>query len=482
MDTTLRLDDGDQPLFLRIADAVVREIRRGRLRTGDPLPGTRKVADQLGVHRNTVIAAWAELRAQGWLEVRARGATRIAPLPDEPTRRVHGAASGPTGRCGFDVPTAPPTETAEAHPPGTLILAGGRPDLRLLPYAEIARAWRAAVRTTRGRVLDYGDPRGHLRLRAALASVLAAHRGLALDADDVVVTRGAQQALYLVAHALIRPGDRVAVERFGYPPAWTALRSAGAQLVPIDVDQDGLVVEQVEREARRGGLRAVYSTPHHQYPTMGTLPAARRLALLAVAERHRIAIVEDDYDNEYHYRGRPVLPLASLDRAGTVVYVGTLSKTLAPGLRLGMVTGPRPLLDAIVARRVAVDRQGDLASELAVATLIEDGVYSRHLRRTRTVYAERQVVLADLLRRHLGERVAFDVPMGGLALWVRFDGDVVRWQADAARAGVAFDVGRRYHLDGDGVPYLRTGFASLAPDELARAVVRLAGAVPPPLG
>jgi GntR family transcriptional regulator/MocR family aminotransferase len=469
----LALPDGPGPVFLRLADAVVSDIRRGRLRPGDPLPGTRRVAEQLGVHRNTVLAAWSELESQGWIEARPGARTVIAPLPEaaeadhRPRRRV----------AGFDVPSFDPIETAPDWPPGSLILAGGRPDLRLLPAAEIARAWRAAVRNTRGKVLDYGDATGHPRLRAALAGLLAGERGLAVEPDEVLVTRGAQQALYLAATALLRPGDRVAVERFGYPPAWAAFRSAGAELVPVEVDGAGLAVERLE--ALTPTLRAIYVTPHHQFPTMATLPAARRLALLALARKHRIAVIEDDYDNEYHYVGRPVLPLASMDRGGVVVYVGTLSKTLAPGLRLGYLVAPRGVVDAAAARRLAIDRQGDHAGELAVATLIEDGTYGRHFRRMRKIYAGRQAAMVDALRTRLGEHVSFEVPMGGLALWVRVGDDAEGWARRAEARQVCVETARRYDLRGEVDGYFRCGFASLTEDEIASAVAVLAGSREP---
>ncbi|MEZ4240643.1 MAG: PLP-dependent aminotransferase family protein [Myxococcota bacterium] len=470
-DVRLTLPDGDQPAFLRIAEAIVAEIRRGRLQPGQRLPGTRALAVQLGVHRNTVTAAVRELRAQGWVRVHPRGRTEVASLPAAPVPAPRVPPAAPPFRVA---PVAWP-DLQPQWPPGTLVLAGGRPDLRQLPVDELGRAWRAAVRHSRGRILDYGAPEGHPRLRAAIAALLGRERGLTVGPDEVFVTRGSQQALYLVARALIRPGDRVAVERLGYPPAWAAWRAAGAELVPVDVDGEGMRVDRLEGVP---GLRAVYCTPHHQYPTMVTLPAARRLALAALARERGFAVVEDDYDNEFHYRGRPVLPLAAHDVDGAVVYVGTFSKTLAPGLRLGFLVAHRDVIRAVAALRLAVDRQGDAATELAVATLVEDGTVGRHLRRMRRLYASRQALVADRLAAGLGERIAFEVPAGGLALWVRTTVEPEAWQLAAARHGVGFDVARRYHLDGTGLPYVRIGFASLDEDELVRAVDGLVASHP----
>src|SRR5262249_29017163 len=181
-------------------------------------------------------------------------------------------------------------------------------------------------------------------LRSALASMLANTRALSVGADDVLVTRGSSMALTLVARALLRPGDTGAVEEFGYRPAWEGFRATGATVVPVPIDPDGIDVDALKRLAKRRAVRAIYVTPHHQYPTTVTLKAARRLALLALARAERFAIIEDDYDHEFHYDGRPVLPLASTDHAGLVVYIGTLSKILAPGLRLGYIVAPPAVL------------------------------------------------------------------------------------------------------------------------------------------
>ncbi|HHO53755.1 MAG TPA: PLP-dependent aminotransferase family protein [Deltaproteobacteria bacterium] len=470
----LTIPEGSTPLFARIAEAVVEEIRRGRLRSGDRLPGTRRIASQLGVHRNTVVAAWRELTAQGWLVAKPGGATTVATLPPQPI-----PTERPIRRAGFEVEVPRAPATSPPWPPGTLVFAGGRPDLRLVPTREIARAFSMALRHTRNQLLDYGDPQGHPRMRAALATMLAAERGLVVRPDDLVITRGAQQALYLIAAALLRPGDRIAVEALGYPPAWAALRAFGAELVPIDVDAGGIRIDQIEDAIGAGGLRAVYLTPHHQYPTMVTLPAPRRLALLQLAAQHRFAILEDDYDNEFHYRGLPILPLAARDEHGVVIYVGTLSKTLAPGLRLGYVAAPGEVVHAMVSARIAVDRQGDRVSEYALATLFEDGTLARHLRKLRRIYAARQQGFASALRRHLGDRLTFEVPAGGLALWARTDVDPEAWARRARAIGVGFEAGRRMHIHQATGPWLRLGFAPLGADELEPAVQRLAQAIDP---
>ncbi len=344
--------------------------------------------------------------------------------------------------------------------------------------AELARAYRRALR--RPGILGYGDPRGQPRLRAAIGAMLRSTRGLDPDAERLLVTRGAQLAIALAARALVRPGDVVAVEELGYRAAWEAFRAAGARLVPVPLDEDGLRVDALEALARRERIRAVYLTPHHQYPTTATLPAGRRLALLRLAAASRIAIVEDDFDCEFHYDGRPVLPLAASDPAGVVVYVGTLSKVLAPGLRRGYVHAPREAIGCLAEHRRYLDRQGDGALELAIAELLEDGEIPQHVWRMRRLYAARRDALAAALRRELGGAVAFTVPPGGMALWCRVaDGvDVERWAEAAASRGVAVETGREFAFDGAPRQALRLGFAAEPEKALREGVRRLAAALP----
>jgi GntR family transcriptional regulator / MocR family aminotransferase len=312
-----------------------------------------------------------------------------------------------------------------------------------------------------------------LRLREALASMMSHLRGLPADPQQFFVTRGSQGAVDLVARALIKPGDVVAIEALGYRPAWGALEAAGAKLVAVPLDEHGMRVEAIPK-----GVRAVYLTPHHQYPTTVTLSPGRRITLLERARVERFAILEDDYDFEFHYEGRPVLPLACADRAGVVIYIGTLSKILAPGLRLGFVAAPSPLLDRLAAVRTLIDRQGDQAIELAVAELLEDSEVQRHARRVRRVYRERRDVLVDALKEKLPQLVLADPPAGGMALWIRVrDVDVDEWAARSLAAGVAFYPARSFAFDGRSRPFARMGFASLEPRELREAVKRMASVV-----
>lgn len=483
----LQLDPTDAlPLYVQIARAIAADVRRGRLARGAALPGTRSLAATLGVHRNTVLAAYAELVAEGWATTRPGGGTFVSEaLPERMPRRIAAPKLTPSG-----LPREPAfalngdrgdgnAAPVRGEPATPLAMLGGKPDLRLLPVELLARAYRRALRRNPVDLLDYGAAHGEPRLRRALADLVARRRGVPARPDNVLVTRGSHMALDLLARVLCSPGDAVAVEAMGYPPAWRAFRSVGARLLPIPVDRDGLDVAALAAAARRERIRAVYVTPHHQYPTTALLAPGRRLQLLALAARERIAIIEDDYDHEFHYEGRPVLPLASIDERGSVIYLGTLSKVLAPGLRVGFVVAPERVVERLAQERYAVDRQGDHALEAAIAELIEDGELERHVRKMCRVYRARRDVLLDALATRLRGRFTPVVPAGGMAIWGRAQGiDVDAWKRRCLERGVLFLTARELAFDGRPRPFVRLGFAALEEAELHDAVRRIAAAWP----
>ncbi|MBL8944257.1 MAG: PLP-dependent aminotransferase family protein [Myxococcales bacterium] len=468
--------DPGQPLYRRVVAAITGDIRSGRLRAGAELPGTRRLAVQLGVHRNTTIAAYRELASAGWIDTRPGRGTFVLGVADA------GPIAVPTAR------VATPTRPRE------ILALGHLPAPAEAPQVALARAYRRALRHGGARVLDYaerGDSAvtlGHPRLRAALAELSTRARGMAIGADDVLVTAGAQMALFLATRALLGAGDGaaegsrgvIAVEARGYSPVWETFRSAGATPVPIPLDGDGLCVDTLCRVAAQRHIRAVYVTPRHQHPTGVVMSPSRRAALVAFAAASGATILEDDYDNDFEYGEDPVLPLAATHPHRAVLYVGSLAKLLAPGVRVGFVVAPPPLLRRMAEVRASIDRQGDHALECAVAELLDDGELRRHQQRMRVVCRARRDALVSALASELGDVVRFDRPARGTAIWaaVRPDIDVDSWHVRALAAGVSFVPERAFDFDAAPSRHARFGFASLDAARRVEAVGRLRRALP----
>lgn len=449
------------PMRIRIGRAIIREIQRGRLAPGAMLPGSRILCAQLKVNRKVVVAAIDDLASQGWLE----------PLPARGTRVAVNLPSLPVADVESPRPSASPSVARERR---WLAVSDGIPDSRIAPVDELARAGRRALLALRRTGLGYGDPAGDPALREILAGFVNQARGLSCTAGEVVLTRGSQGALSLFALAMLRPGDVVAVESPGYAPAWRAFESlAGARVVHIPVDAQGLRTDALEAQAERlrGRLKAVYVTPHHQYPTTVAMSAERRMHLGGLAERRDFFIIEDDYDYEYHFEGSPLLPLsAGPDLARRCVYVASLSKLIAPAVRLGYIIADPPVVARLRRARDTLDRQGDIILERSLAELFEDGVVQRHARRARRIYGERRRHLLETLGSSPALRERFDCtpPSGGLALWVRLRRGTVEALVDEARAaGVILTPGSS-HLPSGRLAAFRFGFAAHTVEELAR--------------
>ncbi len=458
-------------MFVELARAISDDIRRGALRAGDRLPSTRSLADQLGISRNTVVAAFAELSSQGWIVAHGAGGTVVAPEIPERTARA-APERGIAARPGFELRTIAVPPWPGGPPEARYRLSIGVPDPRLVPIDVLARAYRRALRDRRRTALEYTDPRGSQRLRTAVASLLRHSRGIPVGPEHVMITNGSQQALDLIARVLVQPGDTVAIEELGYRQAWRTFEEAGARLHAVPLDASGLGVDELPARPR-----AVYVTPHHQYPTTVVMSPARRLALLAAARAQRFAIIEDDYDHEFHFEGRPVAPLAARDPHGSVIYAGTLSKVLAPGLRLGFVAAPERVVERLAQLRAFADRQGDQVVEHAVAELIEDGELQRHTRKARRIYGERRDALIAALGRELPGVLDFELPAGGITVWARASVDVDRWKQRALAEGVAIATARDFDREGRARPFVRLAFARYTGAEMSDAVRRLARAL-----
>jgi GntR family transcriptional regulator/MocR family aminotransferase len=480
MDLHISLDGGGD-LTARIYRSLRDGVRDGRLRPGDRLPPTRELARTLDVSRGTVATAYERLTAEGFLVGRVGAGTFVSASAGAATAsgppRTH-ARGGLRPRPGWDrAPWRP-----AVRPPARYDFEVGVPDVRLFPYDTwrrlVAAEWRprSDARSRPGREpAGYAGSAGHPGLRDAIARYVGYARSVRAAADDVVVTNGAQQALDLVARVLIAPGDVVAVEEPGYPPARDVFAAHGARVVGVPVDGDGLVVARLPRAAR-----LVYVTPSHQFPLGVAMSLPRRRELLAWAGAHDAAVVEDDYDSEYRFADRPLEPLHTLDDGGRVVYAGTFSKTLLPGLRLGYVVVPPSLREAVRAARQLADGQGPVATQAALARFMDEGQLARHIRRTAKVYARRRSALLAGLGGALAPYLEAVPSAAGLhvcALLRSGDGATATAVAERARvAGVAVETLGRYATAPGGPAGLVLGYGAVDAADVPAALELLADA------
>ena len=385
MDLFLDPEAGN-PLTGQLYEQLRRAITSGRLQAGDRLVPSRRLAAELGVSRQMVTTVYGRLIAEGYAEGRSGGGTKVAAAsPPQRQRAAPGTGLHPRRQFASWSPYFGPPQTAYRFD-----LRVGLPDPALFP----ATLWRRRVATSieSGRRMHYGNPAGESRLRRAIADWVGRSRSVLADRDMVMVTSGAQHAIDLVARVFLEPGDTVAVEDPGYLPVVRLLGALGLHVVGVPVDDQGLVVDRLPSSARM-----VYVTPSHQFPLGMTMSMTRRRDLLRWAEHHDAAIIEDDYDTEFRYVHRPLEPLQTLDANGRVVYVGSFSKTFSPSVRLGFAVLPRPLAEPVAAMRQLIDWHPPTAMQIALAGFIDDGLFDKHLRRSRRVYAERHYMLTQAL-------------------------------------------------------------------------------------
>ena len=474
-----------QGLSRTLYEEMRARIADGTYGVGAALPSTRALAAERGLSRATVTLVYEQLAADGFIATRPGAASRVATgavapdtlaRPPKTARRPHAGRLSAFGR-----------RVAAMAPVDTTPSAAREIDFVYGPLAGSdfpTQAWLKALRAVerqRSPRLAYEDPRGNLALRKALQAHLSQTRGLACTVEQLMIVNGSQQALDLCARLLIDPGDRVLVENPGYRMAQHSFAAYGAELVCVDVDAQGL---DTDRLAALAPVQMAYVTPTHQFPLGGFLPIARRRALLAWAAACGAWVIEDDYDSEYRYAVRPEASLQSLDRSGCVVHVGTFSKTLSPQLRLGYMVLPPGLVDTFTAAKRLTDRHAATGVQRALALLLEDGSYDRHVRRMRRAQQARQQALVAALSRHLGAQVEVAGAASGLHLVAWFpalpaEREPALVQAARQQGVRVYPVGPLYHPE---APALRPtglvmGYALLERDAIDEGARRLAVAL-----
>lgn len=406
------------PMFRQLYEGIKQSVLSGKLAAGAQLPPTRELARQLRISRQTVLNAYEHLVAEGYLSGTVGKGTFVSqslPLPRSTTKSETSRPLRPLSSRGtcFTGPQVA-INTHEGPPKAFRI---GMPGLDLFPFdvwARLeARRWRKPPHE-----LGYSDPIGYKPLREALAGYLGASRGVHCHPDQILITSGSQQALFLIATMLLAPSDAAWIEDPGYRGISASLRAAEAVVCPVPVDGEGISV--AAGKAAWPDAKLAYVTPSHQLPLGTTMSLTRRLELLAWAKENKSWIVEDDYDSEYRYTGPPLASLQSLDKAGSVIYVGTLSKVLFPGLRLGYMVLPPALVDAFAQARAIIDRHAPIVPQIVMTDFILEGHFGRHIKRTREAYAERRIALLEAIDTHLAGHLQPGPSDAGLQLSTTF--------------------------------------------------------------
>jgi GntR family transcriptional regulator/MocR family aminotransferase len=479
--------DGSGPLSLQLYQALRGAILQGKLAPGARLPSTRTLAGEMGLSRNTTLLADEQLLSEGYAVGRHGSGTYVpSELPDDVASLVRpqgGLVAAPArqsapqlSRFGRTLRNWNVTWAArDSRVPYDFRY--GRPNLDF-PHATWRRLLGRQLRTLSGRDLDYGPPAGSPELRAAVARYLSGSRGVRCTADQVVIVHGSQQAVDLSTRVLLDPGDTVLLEEPFYPGARGVFLAAGMRVVTAPVAADGIDVGELGPAGQRA--RLAYVTPSHQFPTGAIMSVARRLALLAWAEDVGAYVVEDDYDSEYRFGGRPIEALQGLDRAGRVVYVGTFSKLMFPALRLGYAVLPEALVKPFVAAKALADTGGATLEQRALADFIREGHFERHIRRSRIVNGAHRAALLEAIERHLGDRVEVSGANAGLHVLVWLNHTPARPRALLERieaAGVRVYPVTPFYV----TPPTRLGFilgyASLTERQIGEGIRRLAAAL-----
>jgi GntR family transcriptional regulator / MocR family aminotransferase len=461
----IQLDEkSDKAVYLQIADAIIKDIHSGRLKPGDALPGSRSLSQLLKVNRNTMVEALNVLLIEGWLISKERQGTFVADtLPDFREAKKN------------NLVTTLIKDTASKH--YHIQFDDGHPDSKIAPIVELARAYRQIFnQKARWQMMGYGNELGDLEFRKSVVQMLNHQRGMQINEQNICITRGSQMAMYMTAQCLFVKGDYVLIENPGYKPAWSAFENAGAKLLPVRIDKDGLIIDDVISYLKLGKkIKAIYVTPHRQYPTTATLSLKRRLELIRLSNKYGFTIIEDDYDNEFHFGYRPVLPLSSFTELKNYVYIGTMSKVVAPALRIGyLASNNSSLIEIVGSLRKIIDVQGDSIMEQAVLQLIKDGTIKRHIKKATNYYKIKRDFMATVLNKYIANKATYAIPEGGLAFWI-VPNKQVDWLQISKRLeskGIKIITPDTYSFD-ETINGIRLGYGSLSEKELEEGIIAL---------
>lgn len=472
--------------YLVIADALREAIKQQKIIPTEALPSARILAAQLNVNRHTIMAAVAELVAQGWVEAKQRSGYRVAQhLPIQSSQvvdvtvAVNATEVAPqTFNWQFrhqHITTA--NDNADVVKNASEYIynfSGGQPDTRLFPFNEFKQCFSQLCQHPQHANLNYQNSVGETALINQVSTYL--RRARSIVNKQIMICNGSQEGLYMVSKLLLQAGDKVAVEQFGYPPAWAAFKSSGAELAVIKQDNKGMQPEHLATQLANGDIRLIYLTPLHQYPTTVTLDISRRMQIYQLAAQHGVAIIEDDYDHEFHYDSQPIAPMAADDPLGLVIYISTFSKLMFGGARIGYIAAKTQLIDQLTAYKALMNHKNNVLMQQVVAKWIQQGGFESHLRRMTRCYHKRRDFLVSLLGdyQQQGLPISFNNPAGGMALWVDMGVSIVGLKQALLAKNVYLQTELEFNLltaqDASQHRFIRIGFAAMTETEMTEGL------------
>jgi len=465
-----------QAKYLVIAEALRNAIKEGQVAPTEGLPSARNLAQQLSLNRHTIMAALAELVAQGWVEAKERSGYRVvANLPIQTSRTVIKIKQT---QQNFDwkfrlKQNVPVTEKVKASQ-YTYNFSGGQPDIRKFPFDEFKSHFAQICQRPKIDDLSYGDSRGEAELITEISTYL--RRVRSITDKKMMICNGSQEALYMISQLLLQPGDKVAVEQLGYPPAWAAFKRTGAELIAIKQDDCGIDPAHLAKVLAEGDVKLLYLTPLHQYPTTVSLDISRRMRIYQLAVQYGVAIIEDDYDHEFHYDSQPIAPMAADDPAGLVIYISTFSKIMFGGARIGYVVADNALIEQLSAYKMLMNHKCNVLVQQTAAKWMQQGGFEGHLRRMTRLYQKRRDFMVLELKSYQdkGLPIQFKIPAGGMAIWLDTGKSIVGLKEKLLTKKVYLQTEVEFNIL-KGLPecdyrFIRLGFAAMNEVEVAQGL------------
>ncbi|KUJ53003.1 PLP-dependent aminotransferase family protein [Chryseobacterium sp. JAH] len=467
----------DISMYMQISTQLINAIQRGVLPFGTKLPGTRTLSINLKVHRNTIVAVYDELFSQGWVEsLPNKGTFVIGKENEKPVNILNfekkQLVNYPTST-GFTFKTSNILDNPFEHSNCEFVFDDGTPDVRLTQIDHHSRIYSSTLKRKAHKVGHYNND-GSEFFKKNLSHYLNISRGLPISKNNVLITRSTEMSIYIVSEILLSAGDIVLVGELSYFSVNMIFQKSKVNIQTIPIDDEGIDVEEVRKICKKQKIRMLYLTPHHHYPTTVTLSVQRRLELLKLSQEYGFIILEDDYDYDFNYDKSPILPLASADTNGMVIYIGSFGKSLVPGFRTGFIVAPENLMNEMRKYLGIIDRQGDVLMEHVLGEMIAEGEINRYLKKSLKIYKERRDYFTMLLEQRMGDHLDFKKPSGGLAVWMKWKSPVNLLQLSHNCIKDNLFIPKTLLYQNKHFTAMRLGFGNLSIEEMEKSIDILA--------